>query len=719
MPPAKKKKGAAPFPSCLAQFLLLSVVSSSVFCQLSISWDDFPDTGSWDESGIATFAACLVIQYAGAAGAPLLALVVRRAFHLLNYSRAVLRARKRRCTAAFLLLAVVSFSFSCQWVIASDHGDRGSFDEAGITAFAAFLVLQHIAAASVNFLAAASAPLLATVVYRASFLLNYSRAVPRARKNGGAAPFLLMALLSFSFFCQQVIASDEDHSGSYDEAGIAAFAAFLVLQHTVSASVQLLAAVVHRASLVVHESEENDNTETAGPPSRKRKTRAAETEPRAVEEREDYWDSSYGKLLTRLRGMSVKNKRFKVLNKKFRRLFRLSLPMFEELLVDCKMWKNRNGQREADAFNRRACPIDLLLLGTLQVLAAGTFFHHLEWTTGCSTVTHQTFFWWFCYKFTDKKMAELITRPKGDDLERVMAEYALLGLPGCVGSIDVTHVGWANCPSRWQSWFTGKEGHPTLAYECVCDRQGLIRSATPSTPGSRNDKSICEVDDFVCCMREGMYGRDEVRYSLLDHNANAYDEFGGWLLCDGGYHRWRIFQCGRSSVLYGVNEAHAHFAKRVASVRKDIECTFGALKGRWRVLKGNLLYKDRASVDRMFYTCCCLHNWLILADPDTRFGWSGKGWHAEDGQHEHVYYDMPPHARYEYTSNPLSDLGGLSSYTSRMSKPSMSAAQSDREPGWKELGDRLAVNYTQGRRLDHYAWTNCCLTVRVGAYSRD
>ena len=655
--PSATREGTAPFPSRLALCFLLVVLSSSFFCQVAISWGDC----GLLQYGIPAFAACAVIPQTAAWSAYLVAAVVRRAFCLLLSSRALHLSGSWR------------LYFSGSW-----------------------------------------RRILATFTFMGHGIFHFS-----AMKRGGAAPFLLLGMLSSSVFCQQVIAADDGHTGSFDEAAIAALAAFLVLQQTAAASVHLLAAVVAGASRHVIESEVTDDSEFAGAPSRKRKTRAFETQSRAMEEREDYWASSYGKLLTRLRGMHPADRRLKVLHKKFRRLFRLSMPMFEELLVDCKIWKKRSGQQPSDAFNRGACPIDLLLLGTLQVLAAGTFFHHLEWVTGCSTTSHKNFFWWFCYEFTDRKMGELITRPKGDDLERVMAEYALLGLPGCVGSIDVTHVGWGNCPTGWQSWYTGKEGHPTLAYECVCDRQGLIRSATPSTPGSRNDKSICEVDDFVCCMREGMYGRDEVRYPLLDENMNSYDEFGGWLLCDGGYHRWRIFQCGRSSVVFGANLAQAHFAVRVASVRKDIECVFGALKGRWRVLKGNLLYKDRASVDRLFYTCCCLHNWLILADPDTRFGWSGKGWHAEDGHHEHIYYDMPAHARYEYTSNPLSDLGGQSSYTARMSKPSMSAAQSDHEPGWKELGDRLAVNYSVGRHLEHYAWTNSCLTVRVGTYSRE
>ena len=58
------------------------------------------------------------------------------------------------------------------------------------------------------------------------------------------APFLLLGLLFSSVFCQQVIAAENGDTGSFDEATITAFKAFLVLKHTAAASVHLLAAVV-------------------------------------------------------------------------------------------------------------------------------------------------------------------------------------------------------------------------------------------------------------------------------------------------------------------------------------------------------------------------------------------------------------------------------------------------------------------------------------------
>ena len=41
---------------------------------------------------------------------------------------------------------------------------------------------------------------------------------------------------------------------------------------------------------------------------------------------------------------------------------------------------------------------------------------------------------------------EWITEPVGEALKKIMEGYRLLGLPGAIRSMDVTHVWWARCP---------------------------------------------------------------------------------------------------------------------------------------------------------------------------------------------------------------------------------------------------------------------------------
>ena len=41
-----------------------------------------------------------------------------------------------------------------------------------------------------------------------------------------------------------------------------------------------------------------------------------------------------------------------------------------------------------------------------------------------------------------------VCEPEGDDLLRVMKMYRILGLPGAIGSMDVTHVVYGRCPKH-------------------------------------------------------------------------------------------------------------------------------------------------------------------------------------------------------------------------------------------------------------------------------
>lgn len=59
------------------------------------------------------------------------------------------------------------------------------------------------------------------------------------------------------------------------------------------------------------------------------------------------------------------------------------------------------------------------------------------------------------------------------------------------------------------------------------------------------------------------------------------------------------------------SDKHALWSKGLESVRKDVQCLFGMLKGRFRILKTNILYKDSESINSVYFTFCVLHNMLL------------------------------------------------------------------------------------------------------------
>ena len=49
-------------------------------------------------------------------------------------------------------------------------------------------------------------------------------------------------------------------------------------------------------------------------------------------------------------------------------------------------------------------------------------------------------------------------------------------------------------------------------------------------------------------------------------------------------------------------------------MHKDVECTFGILKGRFFILTYGLRFKTIAKCDALWKTCCALYNLLLFVD---------------------------------------------------------------------------------------------------------
>ena len=57
-----------------------------------------------------------------------------------------------------------------------------------------------------------------------------------------------------------------------------------------------------------------------------------------------------------------------------------------------------------------------------------------------------------CVKYLYSKYVHV---PDGEELDRVRIVYEKLGLPGCIGSMDCTHIYWHRCPKMMRNNATG------------------------------------------------------------------------------------------------------------------------------------------------------------------------------------------------------------------------------------------------------------------------
>ena len=86
---------------------------------------------------------------------------------------------------------------------------------------------------------------------------------------------------------------------------------------------------------------------------------------------------------------------------------------------------------------------------------------------------------------------------------------------------------------------------------------------------------------------------------------------GAAALCDSGYHAWAQTVCGFK---HASSKERMQWSARCESARKQVECVFGSMKTRFRILKLPMLYnrgEPISKIDHIFRTCCIFHNLLM------------------------------------------------------------------------------------------------------------
>ncbi len=294
--------------------------------------------------------------------------------------------------------------------------------------------------------------------------------------------------------------------------------------------------------------------------------------------------------------------------KEFKGLFRLDFVAFERLVALFLDREWCNAERR-DAAGRRCSSIELLILGALCTLAHGASRWFVQSNTNIDKEVHRKFFKSFIHSMASVE-GEFIRMPsRVGELSEVLTEHTALGLPGCVGSVDVVHVGWDACPANQLHLFKGKEGYPSIAYEVIVDLMKRIRHVTDGHPGARNDKHICRLDDAITRLLNGDSVLGEKKWQARNGRGEVVLDKGLYLICDGGYHRWPIMICPIQH-----SERYKVLSRIITGVRKDVEDVFGIMKKRFGCLKHWTLLKKQRDIDAMFVTCCILHNIQTEAD---------------------------------------------------------------------------------------------------------
>ena len=291
----------------------------------------------------------------------------------------------------------------------------------------------------------------------------------------------------------------------------------------------------------------------------------------------------------------------------FRSLFRMPLSKVEELtdiLISRGFIEQPRTLKFREEFRERS---ELFVLSAIYRLGNGNSFRQCRSNTYISVSELSKFFHIFLDAFVDMK-DDYVYMPRNiAELRSLSSDYDKVGFPGCCGSMDVVHVKWSKCPIGDHNRAKGKAGYPTLGFECITDFRRRIIGIYGPQFGTRNDKEIVKVDTNVHLLRTGWF--KDVRWSYYNADGRVCEDCGVYFICDNGYLRWPCSICpyerADSSTLEG------YFSTNLEGVRKDVECTFGILKKRWRILNNGLEYRDIRVCEKIFVVCCCLHNFLL------------------------------------------------------------------------------------------------------------
>lgn len=315
--------------------------------------------------------------------------------------------------------------------------------------------------------------------------------------------------------------------------------------------------------------------------------------------------------------------------KLFRRRFRVPYPIFQDLLEKAEAIGFK--KQPISIANVKGIPLELQLLGVLRVLGRGTCFDGVEELTGGSAEAHRSFFHKFCHLFVRKYYDEYVYLPRNNEEKaRWMSDYARMGLPGAIGSTDCVHVKWERCPHGLLNVCTGKEGYATLAWQATVNHKMRFISVTRSFYGSSNDKTICKFDNLTQRMKSNIIYNEDV-FELKDENGDTITEKGLYLICDGGFVKWR---CMMTAYKYFSELKEALWSSQMESTRKDVERAFGILKGRFRCLKLPIFFQKQTDIDNMMWTCIILHNMILTHDGRDALWEEDIHWVGVDGEHD-------------------------------------------------------------------------------------
>ena len=161
------------------------------------------------------------------------------------------------------------------------------------------------------------------------------------------------------------------------------------------------------------------------------------------------------------------------------------------------LWKCKEVNIFGNIYNCKKIPIEFKIMACLRILGRDSCLDDITDFIGMPMETVRSMFHKFIDGVATKLFPGIVSFPTGNELEEVMRKYESLGFPGCIGSIDCTHIAWDRSPTFMLNATKGKESYPSLSFEAVVGRSGKVYHLSNAFAGAVNDVTISRNDDAI------------------------------------------------------------------------------------------------------------------------------------------------------------------------------------------------------------------------------